>query len=214
VSNRVVVYWNKKIRSYDLKITDPLVTVADYEQALLNFSLRQRYHAFCLSCGLCCQGRIPLTLIDVYRMINSGVGEGLSVVEWVRRYAYVEFIGKCVDIVLKTRDDGFCRFLDPATLQCSIYEWRPLVCSTYFCSRFSKKARHLRSRIINQGEDELVRYLLAQGIARDDPRWFQLDSDDWKPNCFTGKTSYQEVPLRRVCSGKLWSQLIKKGCSY
>ncbi|KUK32283.1 MAG: hypothetical protein XD63_0413 [Thermoanaerobacterales bacterium 50_218] len=210
MKNRIVVYWNEKIRSYDLKISYPWVTVGDYEQAFVHFSFKKRYRASCLGCALCCQGRIPLTLIDIYRMINGGVGHGLSVEEWVLRFAHIEFIGNCADIVLKLDADGFCSFLDPKSLTCTIYESRPLVCSTYFCCRFSKESRHLRSRIINLGEDELVRYLLSRDISKYDPRWNRLNPHDWKPNCFTGKTSYQQVSIREVCGSSLWQAFVRK----
>lgn len=71
---------------YDLVVTDPQATVADYLQAVAALEdreglARQRNPGGdCYGCPRCCTGRIPLTSIDVLRLAASGPGgtiEGL-----------------------------------------------------------------------------------------------------------------------------------------
>lgn len=193
---RVEVKWDEEFRCYDVVVRDPGATVADYEEGfgrLAAGEVRRAYAPSCLGCSLCCRGRLPLTSLDVARFQAGGVGTGLSWREWVRRYATVRRAGKCFDITLRLSSKGVCLFWDEFRGLCGVYSLRPLICRTYFCWPVSWRAEQLRSRIVNTGEDELVRLSLftAAGSAR-------------QRNPFAGKRDYRQVLLRDLCSRRLW----------
>jgi len=193
---RVEVKWDRDFNCYDFMIKDLEATVADYEECLLRMfastEAKRGYAPSCAGCSFCCRGRLPLTHIDVLRFQSGGVGAGLGWKDWVEQYAVVEELGECLDITLRLGPEGICLFWDQESGLCKVYPLRPLICRTYICWPVSRRAEQLRSRIVNAGEDELVRLYLSHTGGPSGPE-----------GPFTGKRAYQEILLRELCSRRL-----------
>lgn len=199
---------------YDIKIRDPEATVQDYIDALNRFieeipCFRTRVpgQESCYACSLCCQERIPVTLIDAYNL-----GGNTNVLDVLRKSFYVYVEDKVVDITMGLNELGSCRFLDPLKGLCLNYSNRPLVCQTFICCPATRAAKQLREEVVNAGEDELVRswFKLGKGVGTYlineavNPR---INPGDYSPTPFKSKLSYAEVRLKEVCSKKLWLQI-------
>ncbi|MBC7347935.1 MAG: YkgJ family cysteine cluster protein [Clostridia bacterium] len=240
-SGVLVRRWPPGGGGYDVVIVDAEATVADYLRALEPLAgdqgLRRARNpgGTCYACPRCCAERIPLTSIDVRELaaataagegrghagrpdaLAQAGGEARLLLEVVRRYAWVSVMGRAVDVSLRRGEDGACLLLDAGRGLCRYYASRPLVCRTYFCCPASRRARILRERIVNQGQDELVRLLLEEtGTAMfpfneaDAPR---LCAGDWRENGFSGRRTYAEVRLREVLPRRWWRQFYGAGPS-
>lgn len=188
----------------------------------------------CFGCDLCCGERIPLTLLDALALSNilfkntrspknntqcqakdslqnsnlqnSCTNNFPRLKKFLDRYGHVLVEGRAVDITLRLEEDGLCPFLDRKHHLCTIYESRPLVCQTFICCPQTKRARELRSVIVNTGEDELVRQLLLEATRTGKPSLIHeayepdLRLKDWKATAFAGKTDYSQVFLKDICS--------------
>lgn len=196
---------------YDIRIKDPGATVQDYIDCLNDFiekspcfRTRAPQKESCYACDLCCQERIPVTLIDAYNLNGN-----MNVTEAIRKFFHVYVEDRVVDITMGLDESGSCRLLDRTGGICSNYLRRPLVCQTFICCPATAAARQLREEVVNAGEDELVRswfrgrkkdgrYLINEAV---NPR---LNPADYSPTPFYAKTSYKQVKLKDVCSKKLW----------
>jgi len=217
----------KNKTGYDIQITDSTATVQDYLDALNYAILREplaRTRApgkgkKCYGCDLCCGERIPLTLPDALALSallaqragssnvqNSSASNFPQLQKFLARYGYVLVEGRAVDITLRLDEDGFCPFLDRKRRLCTVYEARPLVCQTFICCPQTRRARDLRSAIVNTGEDELVRqWLLATTQTGKPPLIHEalepdLRLEDWKATAFASKINYSQVFLKDICS--------------
>lgn len=150
----------------------------------------QEKTASCYGCVGCCQERVPVTSVDALRLRDY-----LGCASWqelCRKYLTIEKLPDgAIDICLRRDAEGCCLFMDRQQACCSIHPGRTFACATHYCLPRSRQLADLRSRVINQGMDELVRLLIAEGL---------LDSDiaDYPPNAFTGKRSYAEIELDKL----------------
>lgn len=243
---------------YDIQISHPGATAADYlkamERAITELPLhreRAPERSVCQGCDLCCRERLPLTSIDVLRLMKAMGIEDLY--SFLKRYAWVAVRGRVVDISM-LRQEGACCLLDAERRLCRWYGVRPLACQTFICCPHTERALLLREAIINQGEDELVRWWLAEavqrgiaplvhegeammaadgmlgaaggsrrsagrrgtaktrraaGTAERDSSAEAAEAEAVSP--FAGRSSYEEVLLREVCSSALWQALARRG---
>jgi Fe-S-cluster containining protein len=209
---------------YDIRIEDESATVQDYLDAINHYIddeklVRGENLTVCKGCDACCRERLPLTYIDVLNIQQAPVvraaisGGQPPLLEFLVKFAHVYVEGPAVDITFGRKLHGGCIWLEEEGGCCGNYAWRPLVCQSFICSPSTKKARELRSAIINQGMDELVRQaILAAGRAgipmimheAYDPA---LDPADWPENPFSGKARYDEVLLGELCNRQLWGEL-------
>ncbi|MGI9952937.1 YkgJ family cysteine cluster protein [Moorellaceae bacterium AZ2] len=177
---------------YDLIITSPLATVDDYVRAISGVENLNIYKYFrpgggdCRGCPHCCGGRLPVTLRDVL-LLREGVraltGKRINLRDFIINYCKVREIGPALDITLRTDGEGYCIFLSPDDNSCRLYRYRPLVCRTFYCCPATRRARELRSVVINYGEDELAYF--------------------WSRR----KLPVPRVYLKDICSPTLWKAL-------
>ncbi|MFZ5640679.1 MAG: YkgJ family cysteine cluster protein [Bacillota bacterium] len=214
----------KNKTGYDIRIEDESATVQDYLDAINAYIddeklVRGENLTACKGCDGCCWERLPLTYIDILNIQQApGVRAAMTrgrppLLEFLAKFTYVYVEGPAVDITFGRKLHGACTWLEEEAGCCRNYAWRPLVCQSFICSPSTKKAKELRSAIINQGMDELVRQAIqATGRAgvimvmheAYDP---VIDPADWPENPFSGKTRYDEVLLWDLCSGQLWGEL-------
>ncbi|RJX19299.1 MAG: YkgJ family cysteine cluster protein [Desulforudis sp.] len=207
------------VNGYDVHVSDPRASVQDYLD-VVNKAIEdnQLYRGRaertdCRGCDLCCQERIPLTSIDVLRL-KAQVAPAESLTGFVRTHANVSVDGGAVDITLRLDRQGRCQFLHPDGRTCRVYTSRPLVCQSFICCPQTKRARKLRERIVNVGEDELVRQWLLKNRQLGTQPYIDrclsapaIDLRDWSETPFSGKTAYDEVLLREACLPGLWKQV-------
>ncbi len=88
----------------------------------------------CSKCpGYCCShGRIAVSEHDIARLAGHF---GVSVRTARRRFTYAYKTREADEQILRHRRDdvykSVCRFLDPKTRRCTVYEARPNVCRKY-----------------------------------------------------------------------------------
>ena len=204
-NEKIICKWNNEEECYDLEVSDLTATVADYEatvsRILAEANARKTYGDHCAGCSICCGGRLPLTVVDLYRLKFAGLGMSLPLNRWVAEYGVVEKRNGCVDITLRLDEYETCALWNREDGLCSVYQSRPLICRTYICAPLSWRAGELRGQIVNAGEDELVRML---GLVN--------RSDEPETNePFSGILDYGGVYLRDICSDRLWRSLTKIG---
>lgn len=204
-ADRVRIWWDGDANCYDLEVLDREATVADYERAagqvLDGPEAVRRHGAACEMCSICCGGRLPLTVVDLYRLKMGGLGAGLPLDGWVSAYGSVQRRGGCADITLRLDEYETCILWNRGAGLCSAYESRPLICRTYVCAPFSWRASELRIQIVNAGEDELARVLGLAGA----------DGGDGRTQPFAGVLGYGGVLLRDACTARLWRCLTGNG---
>ncbi|MBM7865320.1 hypothetical protein GTO89_00860 [Heliobacterium gestii] len=167
---------------YDVTACHPGATVADYLGAVDAFFERSIWTALrqgcnrtgwnaCEGCPGCCRERIPLTVADAVRLAlslpdvaeraqSAGVVTAEDLLQAIEAFGHIHTRGRAVDITLRRTEDGWCGLFNHSTHRCHRHAFRPLVCRTYFCCPVSHRAEKLRQRLLNAGEDELVRRLL------------------------------------------------------
>ena len=214
----------KNKTGYDIRIETESATVQDYLEAINAYIddeklVRGANLTACKGCDGCCRERLPLTYIDVLTMMPApGVQAGITgarppLLEFLAKFGHVCVEGPAVDITFGRKPHGACSWLEDETGCCGNYARRPLVCQSFICSPSSKQARELRSVIINQGMDELVRQAMlaadkaGTGMIMHEAYDPAIESADWPENPFSGKTSYDQVLLAELCNGKLWLEL-------
>jgi len=74
----------------------------------------------------------------------------------------------------------------------------------------------LREEVVNIGENELTRLLLAEEAIGAPPLGGQklaelIDAADYPPNPQSGKTTYQDIIIKETISPELWQQIKKEG---
>jgi Fe-S-cluster containining protein len=201
--NKLKFWWSDELGCYDLQVKDQTATVADYETTvgslLEDTHAVRKYQDQCIGCSICCGGRLPLTILDVYRLQAGGVGKELPIEGWVKEYAALGKKGEWIDVGLSLDAYETCTLWDREEGLCRAYHSRPLICSTYICADISWRASDLRGQIVNTGEDELVDLLNK----------IEENTISKKRNPFKGKNSYKEILLKDICSARLWTALTK-----
>ncbi len=191
------VFWDKDNFFWNFRVASREATLADYERAwerVLGLVLRGER---CRECAACCSGRIPVTVADVVRL-RERVGRGLGLGEWVARYCMVRPLGRTYDVSLRVRGSGECIFLRRGA--CVVYRWRPFVCRVYGCVPVARGVREVRLRVVNCGQDELVRRLVGEGFLCGGAEFLE----GLEPGPFRGRNCFEEVPLREVCTREVW----------
>lgn len=162
----------------------------------------------CAGCHLCCHEPLPVTSIDLFNICRA------LEIDFIEAFKYLnlEVDGKVVDITFKRRN-GACIFLNKQG-RCRIYNDRPFLCQTYICCHMHEAVEELRSQVVNQGMDELVRLAIlrfkkegkALPVSRGKTKSVSLT--DWPKNCFSGKDTYAELLLENVLSSDLKKVLL------
>ncbi|MGB9793207.1 MAG: YkgJ family cysteine cluster protein [Thermacetogeniaceae bacterium] len=194
----VRVLWDEEFGCYDVVVLNGEATVGDFEEECREIldgeRVRKRYSDSCIGCSICCSERIPVTLVDVVRILEVGVGdvqaEGLA--KQAHEIVDIERYGDCIDVRLKVDEWGICRFWRKDEGKCSIYENRPIACSTYVCVPVSWRFEELRTQVINRGQDDLISFL-CEGR--------------WEAHV---EMSYRGIRIRDVCTKRLWRALTKR----
>ncbi len=201
----------------DVEVVNPDATIQDYLDAI-NSWIENSMDPPCRGCDECCWERIPLTSIDVLNYAEKmekslGLEGPWPVLSFLKDYCYVYVEGAVVDISLGFTLEGACSFLNQTERICSSYLARSLVCQSFVCIESTERAQELRSQLVNSGMDELVRIWLMQSKQAGQKPFmheqYQADPrlEDYPSNAFSGKSSYDKVLLRDICTAKLWSQL-------
>jgi len=205
-----------KLPGYELRIRDRNLTIQDFlcevndffENAELPRLWPQGNHN-CYGCDLCCHEPLPVSSIDV-EQICQATG---SIFSQAFKYLWVETQGNIIDITLRRRRDGSCIFLRKDST-CSIYQYRPFLCQTYICCQTSPEMEEVRSTIVNQGMDELVRKSLllfnSRGLElpvnKGNKKYIKIG--DWKKNKFSGKSSYSDILIKDILPSDLMRHLL------
>lgn len=200
---------------YDLQVLDEAATVGDYLDAVEAFQAATM--ADCYGCDGCCHERVPLMLCDFYFSAYYADG-GSSLAEWLRATgARLQFFGPAVDLQLKRKANGACALLDENKKCCAAHKFRTFACRSHCCLTKSDRAEALRAVIINSGEDELVRRLLAELATRDmqdflpgEARFADVDAADYLPNGFSNLPgeSWRDARLADFVDAEQWADLL------
>jgi len=213
---KIIPYIKGNKKGIDVVIRDDKATVGDYIRALEQYILAGDFFRFqdertgCEGCDVCCRERVPLTGVDVLRLKDS-IAPGMSLQDFFKRFCYVVVSGRVVDISLSRDYDEKCICLDKTAGKCLYYQERPLVCRTYICTLSSPGAVKLREEVVNAGMDELVRLWFEQG-KKGEPVIHEaanpaVREEDWTESVWTGRVSFDEIPLREILTADLWEEL-------
>lgn len=201
-------------KGYDIKIKAPEATVQDYIDALDDFietsgcyRSRQPELETCMGCDLCCQERIPVTIVDALNMAEGDLEKAFAA------YLHVYVEERVVDITMALDPSGKCVMLNKDRGLCGTYGNRSLVCHTFVCCPSTRNARQLREEIVNAGEDELVRAWfrvrdLKGNLIIHDALEPTPDYRDYPETPFKGCSDYSKIKLKKICSPQLWKKLI------
>ena len=178
----------------DLRITHPDATLADLLSAEDTFAAA--HLADCKGCDGCCQERAPLIAADIPALCSLLSAPPFPVHAVCEAFAeiYVE--------------DGICDI----AFRRDAWQERAFVCRSHFCLPRSAVFSQLREEIVNMGENELTRLLLAEeanGALPLTPVSLKelVDPTDYPENPMSGKTSYDQIRLADVLSPALWAEL-------
>lgn len=204
------------IPGYGLKIVDINLSIQDLLTEVNQFFEKGKIERLwpegcsdCFGCDLCCHEPLPVTSIDVE---NISRAKNVSFTD-AFKYLRVETRDNIVDITLKRTRNNRCVFLNKDGI-CSIYKYRPFICQTYICCQTEDAVEELRSQVVNQGMDELIRtsIIAFKNEGRDLPvnygKQGSINLEDWHKNCFTGKHNYAEVALKNVLSANCMKALL------
>lgn len=200
----------------DIIITDDNATVADLLTALDEFA--GQYLTDCKGCDGCCRERAPLIAADIPALASLLPPNDFPA------HAVCEAFGEltiskngATDICFK-RDpnSGACCLLDTSNKCCTAHPCRAFVCRSHFCIPRSDILSQLREEIVNTGENELTRLLLAEEANGAAPLNGQklsasLSPADYPQNPQSGKKAYQEIIIKETVTPSLWQQIKKEG---
>ena len=200
------------VAGHDVIVRDDSATLADFLRALDEFAAQ--FLADCRGCDGCCQERAPLTALDIDALAGLLDDDPVFPAHAVCAAFAALSVDRngATDITLRRGDDNACRNLDLAAHCCRIWPCRPFVCHSHFCLPRSERLEQLRQEIVNAGENELTRLLLAEESAGAPPLLTRplvalLDPHDYEENPLRGRRRTDEVLLRDALSPALWRQL-------
>jgi len=193
-------------------------SVQDYLDVLNHYYLTGKLtrlwpdnNGLCEGCHHCCHEPAPVTLQDAYRLMA-----GLNT-DWAGLFSYlwVEEQQGAVDITLRRPGGDACIFLQSDS-RCSIYAYRPLVCQSYLCCPRDENHEDLRSIIVNQGEDALVRQALIEfkgqgcSIPLNKGSSRRIRIEDWPPNQMSKAKDYRQVRIKDILPAKTYQKMQSK----
>ena len=196
----------------DVRILSQDASIADFLTALDNFATE--HLADCRGCDACCQERAPLIAADVPLLASLLPENPYPAHAVCAAFATLTVEQGVADIILRRDHNSFCNQLNQAGRFCNIWPQRPFVCRSHFCLPRSHRFEQLRSSIVNMGENELTRLLLAEehtgaaaiastGLA------YMLREEDYPENGQSGRNAYTQIRLRDCVDDALWQELIQ-----
>jgi len=198
----------------DVRIADQRATLADFLEELDAFAAR--HLADCRGCDACCQERAPLIAADVPALASLLPASPFPAHQVCAAFARISVDENgAADIILKRNSGNACDFLDPKGRLCREHPSRPFVCRSHFCLPRSGRIGRLRESIVNHGENELTRLLLAEeaiGAASLTPRPLAqlLDPADYQESPQRDRRRYRDILIKDNVSAELWSALTER----
>lgn len=192
---------------HDLRLHSDNATVADVLESLAAFA-QERLHE-CRGCDGCCYERAPLTAPDIPALATLLPAGNFPAQAVCRAFAEV-FTAQngIVDITLRRDEAGACLFLQKESKCCQNWLERPFVCRSHFCLPRSSRLEALRAAIVNRGENELIRLLLAEEAAGA-PSFLPpgIDPSHYPPDPAFAAGKWRNISVKDVTSPKLWRKL-------
>lgn len=203
--NRGVKVWlcplDEYTLAYDVQVLADDATVGEYMDALDEFQAATL--ADCYGCDGCCHERVPLTWPDYFLAGQPG-----DPADWLSEVGALDFWGEAVDLTLRRKPNGACHLLDEDAKCCSAHQVRTFTCHTHCCLPKTDRAEALRAAVINAGEDELVRRMLAGAVRPWADRLAGVDAADYAPNGFTNAgADWRSARLAELVEPELWAQI-------
>lgn len=201
-----------EVMGCDLKITDESATLEDFMEALDAFAAQ--YMEDCRGCDSCCKERAPITSLDIAALSTLLADTPYPAHEVCRAFAEVTVEDGITDFAFRRPQNGACINLDPEKRICKHWMQRAFVCRSHFCLPRSPRIQDLREEIVNAGENELTRLLLAEEAngaptLLGKPLASLIDPSDYETTPLAGYTSAKDVILKQVLSPELWQELIR-----
>ena len=200
----------------DVIITDEDATVADLLTALEQFA--GQYLTDCKGCDGCCRERAPLIAADIPALASLLPPSDFPAHAVCQAFGDITVASNGAADIFFRRDPttGACCLLDSGNKCCTAHPCRAFVCRSHFCIPRSGALSQLREEVVNMGENELVRLLLAEEANGAPPLHGQklsalLTADDYPANAQSGKKAYREIRLQETISRPLWQQIKKEG---
>lgn len=206
----------KGMAGFDLQVKSGNASIQEFLDAMNEFVEKAALPRLwppncsnCYGCNLCCHEPLPVTSIDVENICRA------LQIDFIEsfKYLWVQVQGNVVDITLKRKKGHNCIFLNQEGI-CKIYSARPFLCQSFICSNVPESLNEIRSQIVNQGMDELVRKAIMAFKSRGKAIPVNLGStryvnlNDWPRNCFSDKKSYSKILLKNVLSSDLMRVLL------
>lgn len=199
----------------DLQILDDTATLADFLVALDDFAAA--YIADCRGCDGCCRERAPLIAADI-----PALAALLPPTPYPAHAVCAAFAELSVDqtgvadICLCRDEDGACRLLDTDHKWCKAHGARTFACRSHFCLPRSDVFALFREEVVNTGENELTRLLIAEEANGAPPLSGQplaalVNPADYPANAQSQKKSYDQIVIRETIDAALWQQLKREG---
>lgn len=201
-----------QILGCDVRILSQDASIADFLTALDDFA--NKHLADCRGCDACCQERAPLIAADVPLLASLLPDNPYPAHAVCTDFATLTVEQGVADIILRRDHNNFCKQLNQAGRFCNIWPQRPFVCRSHFCLPRSHRFEQLRSSIVNIGENELTRLLLAEehtGATAIASTYLAniLKEEDYPENGQSGRTAYTQIRLRDCVDEALWQELIQ-----
>lgn len=202
-----------EVMGCDLHVCNENATVADLLQALDEFAAENL--ADCKGCDACCQERAPLIAADIYALATLLDAKEFPAHTVCRAFAEITVNEGVADITLRRDHDNMCNQLNKTGRFCSIWPQRLFVCRSHFCLPRSDKFSELRSEVVNMGENELTRLLLAEEAngaqpLTEHPLHKLLNKADYPLNAQSNCQRYDQILLKDCLSPQLWQDLLDK----
>lgn len=199
----------------DIAVYDDTTSLADFLFAMDAFA--EQYIADCRGCDGCCKERAPLIAADIAALGTLLPENTFPVHAVCRAFAEIDVRRNgSVDIYFRRLQNGACNLLNQKEKICQEHACRAFVCRSHFCLPRSEAISRLREEVVNMGENELTRLLLAEELngalpITPKPLLEMINPADYPPNEQSGKKTYADIILREVLSEGLWQQIKKEG---
>ncbi len=199
----------------DIAVYDDSATVADFLLAMDAFA--EQYLADCYGCDGCCRERAPLIAADIPALASLLPDSEFPAHAVCENFAAIDiYKNGAIDICFQRDTSGACTLLNKKEKICTHHQQRAFVCRSHFCLPRTEAISRLREEVVNAGENELARLLLAEersgAKALTGKNLAELiDADDYPPTAQSGKTIYDAIALKQTLSKELWQQIKKEG---